>query len=143
MPNRLSAQSLIPIYQTYHQNSGAEKLTRKVEDILERYQGGERSFVESELDDAVYDFRGVVLEGADFAGSFITADFRGANLRGVNFSDCNVKTCDFRNADLSGASFARSALCSTEFTGAILDGACFAGAFAHSYVLKENEKPFW
>ena len=98
---------------------------------------------ESDLDDANYDFRGVVLDGADFSRSFITADFRGANLRGANFTHCNVKTCDFRNADLTGAAFVGSALCSTEFTGAILDGANFAGSYAHSYVLQENENPFW
>jgi len=115
----------------------------KIKDILQRYQQGERSFVEAELDDAEYDFRGVTLEGSDFSSSFITADFREANLRGVNFSSSNVKTCDFRNADLTGAIFIDAALCATEFKDANMTDANFAGAFYHSYTLKEHEKPFW
>jgi len=104
---------------------------------------GERYLVKSELDDKVNDLRDVVLTEADLSHSFIVADFRGADLRGVNFSHCNVKTCDFRKADLRDANFSGAALESTLFEGAKLEGANFTGASCYSRIFKKGEQPDW
>ena len=116
---------------------------QSAEDLLLRYSEGERYFAELELDDATYDFQNVILEGADFSRSFITADFRGAKLKRAAFRSANIKTCDFRNADLAGADFSGALLEGTEFEGANLQGARFEGASCFSYTMKENERPWW
>ena len=114
-----------------------------VEELLQRYRNGERHFVGTELDDCAYDLQNAVLVGVDFSRSYLTVDFRGAKLSGANFSHANVKTSDFRNADLRGAIFNGAALEETNFEGANLEGATFAGATCYSYMLKEEERPFW
>lgn len=116
---------------------------RSADELMQRYQNGERYFAEAELDAAVYDLRGVTLQGADFSRSYIVADFREADLRGVSFERANVKTCDFRGADLRNANFSGAALESTEFDGAKLEGVDFSGASAYGRELKGEEKPRW
>jgi len=116
---------------------------QSVEELLRRYGDGERYFAESGLDDSVHDLQNVELEDADFFGSFILADFRGANLKRASFADANVKTCDFRNADLENADFSGAAIDGTQFEGANLQGARFAGASCYSYTMKVEEKPWW
>jgi len=98
------------------------------DELLRRYDAGERDFAGAELDNSVLDLRDVTLEGCDFSECWITADFRGANLKFVNFASANVKTCDFSNADLRDANFSRAALDATRFVGAELEGAEFGGA---------------
>ena len=111
-------------------------------ELLERYQRGERTFADAELDaDPESDLSGVCLDGADFSHAFLMASFRGASLRGARFYQANVKTCDFREADLRDADFREAALCSAQFDDAKLHGANFAGAFAYSYEFKEGETP--
>lgn len=114
-----------------------------VEELLRRYKDGERHFVTIEFDDGDYDLRDAFLEGADFSRSYLTVDFRGANLRGANFSQANVKGCNFSNADLRGADFTGAALEATEFKEANLEGTNFAGASCYSYTFKEGETPSW
>ena len=116
---------------------------QSAEELLRRYAEGERYFAESELDHSNYDFQNSILEGADFSRSFITADFRGANLKRVSFVSANIKTCDFRNADLEGADFSGAALEATQFEGAKLQGTRFEGAGCYSYTMKADEKPWW
>jgi uncharacterized protein YjbI with pentapeptide repeats len=116
---------------------------KSVEELLLRYSKGERYFAELELDNATYDFQNATLEGADFSRSFITADFRGANLKRTAFTSANIKTCDFRNTDLEGADLSGAALESTEFAGANLQGARFVGATIYNHTMKENEMPWW
>jgi len=124
-------------------NTEGYRPPRTAEELIRRYEKGERSFVKTELDDGDYDLRNAVLEGADFSRSSLTVDFQGANLKEANFSYANVKTSDFRNADLSGAVFNGAALEATNFEGAKLEGTNFAGAHCYSYTLKEGETPFW
>ena len=110
-------------------------------ELLEQHAAGVRTFANTDLDDRSYDFVNAVLIGADFTGSFITADFRGAKLCGAVFANCNVKTSDFRGADLSNASFRQSAIDGADFSGAILDGTDFEGASNQGHVYGPGEKP--
>jgi len=114
----------------------------KAAELLRRYAVGERSFRRLELDDGVYDLRNAKLSDADFTGSFIVADFRGADLRNADFANTNVKTCDFRGADLSGANFKGAALDAAEFDGARMSDTKFIGAFIYGHELKEHERPY-
>ena len=116
---------------------------QNMDEVIERYQNGERYFSHSNLDAPPYDFRGVNLAGADFSHSFLTADFREAILTRINFSRCNVKTCDFRGADLRGAIFQGAALEGTEFAGAILEGAEFSEACMYGVSMKPGDLPDW
>ncbi len=120
-----------------------EQLRQRQEELLRRYQNGERDFTQVALDGGNYDLRGVTLAGANFSGTFITADFRGANLQAASFAKANVKTCDFRHADLRGANFSGALLEATEFKGANLRDANFEDARNFSLILKAGELPTW
>lgn len=113
------------------------------DELLRRYDAGERHFEGAELDNGVLDLRRVTREGCDFSESFITADFRGANLKSVIFASANLKTCDFSNAYLRDANFSAAALDATTFVGAEVEGAEFAGASCYSHTLSPGEKPWW
>ena len=87
---------------------------RSEDELIQRYQKGERYFGETELDKETIDFREACLEDIIFTPrSFLTADFRNAKLMGADFSDCNLKTCDFRGADLRNARFNGAAIDAT------------------------------
>jgi len=116
---------------------------KTVAELIERYNNGERYFVESDFDDKICDFRNLNLERANFSKSYITGDFRGVNLRDANFSNANVKTCDFRGADLTNANFENAALDATEFEGSICNNTNFYNASIHSHSLKKGETPYW
>lgn len=124
--------------------SDAERIWKPAELIL-RYQAGDRRFGGLDIDDVEdpASFRDAVLDGADFTGCFIVADFTRASLRGAKFVEANVKTCRFDAADLRGCDFSGAALESTSFEAARLDGAEFAGAGNHSHVMKPGELPDW
>jgi uncharacterized protein YjbI with pentapeptide repeats len=109
----------------------------KIAELLRRYAAGERSFRNLYLGDGVADLRNAKLSDADFTGSLIVADFRGADLRNVNFSNANVKTCDFRGADLSGAQFGGAVLDGAQFDGANMNHTSFEGAFIQGCELKD------
>jgi uncharacterized protein YjbI with pentapeptide repeats len=111
------------------------------ESLLKRYEAGERSFIELDLDDQVYDFAGATLDGVDFSETFIYANFRGASLVGAKFERANVKTCDFRDANLTRASFQGAAIDGAEFAGADLSGASFAGATEQGHIYGVKELP--
>lgn len=113
-------------------------------ELLDRYQAGERSFMESELrDDPNNDLSGQCLDGINLSRSFIFASFRGASLRNSCFFEANVKTCDFREADLRNADFRGASLDSAQFQGAAMDGARFEGSGAYGLDLQVGEYPFW
>jgi uncharacterized protein YjbI with pentapeptide repeats len=116
-------------------------MNEKAAALLQRYALGERSFRGLELDDLTYDFRNAKLADADFTGSFIVADFRGADLRNADFANANIKTCDFRGADLSGSNFKGAALDAAKFEGARMSNTKFAGAFIQGQELNEHERP--
>ena len=110
-------------------------------EILDRYTAGDRDFRDLDLDDRVYDFSNSNLRHAIFAGSFILASFRNADLEGADFSNCNVKTCDFSGAKLIDARFCEAALDATIFEGADLSGSDFQGASVQGYVFSKGEFP--
>src|SRR5262249_12523781 len=61
---------------------------RSEDELIQRYQKGERYFGETELDKETIDFREACLEDIIFTPrSFLTADFRNAKLMGADFSD--------------------------------------------------------
>ena len=99
--------------------------------ILARYAAGERDFRELDIDAA---FPGAVLDGADFSGAFVVADFAGASLRGCRFVAANVKTCCFDRADLRDADFSNAAIDAATFEQARFEGAVFEGARAGLFV---------
>lgn len=115
------------------------------EQILRRYEAGERDFSGLEIEDEpeVTPLRGAVLDGALFNRAFIVAVFSGASLRGAQFVEANVKTCVYDGADLTDADFTNAALCATTFQRARMDGAKFDGANFHSYTLGAGERPHW
>ena len=124
-------------------NRSDSNLPNSAEEVLARYQSGERHFDNLELDvhDDFHNSQGADLTGIDFRGSFLFADFRGACLRRANFDHCNVKTCDFRGADLREATFCHAALDGAEFNGALMSEANFEGATWASYSMQAGEMP--
>jgi uncharacterized protein YjbI with pentapeptide repeats len=85
-------------------------------------------------------FRSAVLDGSDFSGSFIIADFTSASLRKCRFS-ANVKTCKFDGANLDGAVFDGAAIDGATFQDAAMTGTSFAGATAFGYTFAGDERP--
>jgi uncharacterized protein YjbI with pentapeptide repeats len=116
------------------------QLSRAAE-ILASYAAGNRSFTSLDLDEKTHDFQNVTLADADFTGTFVFANFRGANLERAIFKDANVKTCDFTEANLSGASFEGAAIDGAVFCGANLRGTSFLGATEQGYVYQVGEVP--
>ena len=55
-------------------------------------------------------------------------DFRGASLRGANFTNANLLGADFSEASLRGANFTNADLTNARLTGARLTGARLTGA---------------
>ena len=111
------------------------------DELLELYALGERCFVESNLDDAEWNFEGCDLRSADFSRSYILASFRDSNLAGAKFCHANVKTCDFSGANLTGARFDGAAIDSATFDGARLDGTTFTDASAYGHTYRPGERP--
>jgi len=70
-----------------------------------------------------------VVEGANLRGAdLIDADLRGANLRGANLIDANLRGADLRGADLRGADLRGADLRGADLRGADLRGANLRGA---------------
>jgi uncharacterized protein YjbI with pentapeptide repeats len=110
------------------------------EELLRCYAAGERYFTDTDLPDGA-DLRSVTLEDAHFEHGFLhSADFRGANLRGVRFN-CNVKCADFSESDLTGASFEGASVESAMFDGAVLEKTRFRGAWYMGNNLLDDEVP--
>lgn len=113
-------------------------------EILQRYLAGERDFRGLDIEDGgSSSFRAAILDGADFSGAFLLADFERARLRGCRFVDANVKTCRFDDADLRGACFCGAALDATTFHAAHLDGTDFTDAHVQGHTLQRGEVPTW
>lgn len=111
------------------------------DELVQRYQSGERCFRNIDLADRS-DLRNSVFAGATFEHCILSdIDFRDANLRDVAFLSCNVKCTDFRGADLEGSTFRGSAVESAYFENANLGGVSFAGAYFHSYELTDKDMP--
>jgi uncharacterized protein YjbI with pentapeptide repeats len=112
-----------------------------VEELVRRYNSGERYFHEIDLPERS-DLGNTSFADATFDYGFLSdVDFRGANLRNVKFLNCNVKVTDFRGADLEGADFRGSSLEATYFQNANLTNTSFAGAYCYGYELKVDDGP--
>jgi hypothetical protein len=135
----------------------AEERVWRPSEILQRYKNGDRDFRGLEITgpepyvtegdrfvsvNEPESFRGAVLDGADFTGAFIVADFSKASLRNCKFP-ANVKTCSFDGADLTCCDFSDAAIDAATFKSAHFDRTNFSGATAHSYVMKPGEVPTW
>lgn len=83
-------------------------------------------------DDSLMDFKGKDLRGIDFRSvGADDIDFQGSDLRGANFENCIFTAVNFLKADLRGANFARASVYSEDdviFEDADLRGSCFDGA---------------
>lgn len=114
------------------------------EEILQRYQRGERDFTGLEIEEeGGTSFTGVCLDGADFSSAFIVASFERASLKGARFLGANLKTCSFLGADLRRADFAGAALDGTTFQASRLVDANFEGATIQSHVFSAGDVPDW
>ena len=79
------------------------------------------------------------------------ADFRAADLQGVNFSGCNLRYADFRGANVSGANFQNASLYGAKMQGAEafqadfrnsdLRLANFRGAYLDKAMMPPPERP--
>lgn len=111
--------------------------------VISQYARGKRDFRWTAINHVYLDFRGTVLNDADFSHTFIAADFRGADLKNCRFNNARLMKSDFSDANLENTSFKEAFLDDTKFNGANMKDAIFEGAKIHSYVLKLNEKPNW
>jgi len=114
-------------------------------EIRRRYQDGERNFQGLDISDAndPGSFRDAVLDGSDFSGAFVVADFSTASLRSCKFVGANVKTCVFDSADLRDCSFSNAAIDAATFCSARLERADFSGASAYGHSIKPGDVPTW
>ena len=101
----------------------------KPQELLDRYEEGERDFSEVDLSDTDwqgYDLSEINLEGADFSNSdFKNMVFNRANLKNCNFRGSTFQSVKFVEADLTNACFIKSDLHIIDFAWADLTGAQF------------------
>lgn len=113
-------------------------------EIRERYSQGERDFRGVEIadpDPPGSSFRNAVLEGADFTGAFIVADFSDSNLRRCRFVQANVKTCSFNGTDLFESDFSSASIDGATFVNARVERAKFTGAGWYGKKLEQGQIP--
>ena len=91
---------------------GERSQSKKVKEVLQRYQDGERDF--SGIDLSYEDLRWENFSGSNFSG----ANLSNASLEDADFSGVNLSNVDLENANLEG----------TNLQDAILEGANFQGA---------------
>ncbi|HAW27073.1 MAG TPA: hypothetical protein DCY03_02975 [Planctomycetaceae bacterium] len=115
---------------------------RSAEELLARYQAGERVFNGSRIEtDDRESLSGCKLDGLVLRNAYVKLSFQGASLRGADFWDAELKGSDFSNADLRGAQFHGSVLSNTSFQDARLEGAQFNEACYQFRILKTGEFP--
>jgi uncharacterized protein YjbI with pentapeptide repeats len=106
-----------------------------IQELLQRYAGGERDFSNCRLLYVDCDLTGVSLEYAIFVNAELAeCDFSGANLRGVNFSGAGLEQSAFNGCNLSAANLSGAFLNQVEFIGADLTGAYLINAHNICYV---------
>ncbi len=117
-------------------------MPRTTDALRLRIEAGERNFEAEDLDDSVHDLQCMDLQGVNFSGAFLFANFRGANLKSSKFTCANVKTCDFSSADLRQADFSGAAIDGAVFTAADLEDTNFLGATEQGHVYTAGELPW-
>ncbi|MCU0540993.1 MAG: pentapeptide repeat-containing protein [Oscillatoriaceae cyanobacterium Prado104] len=90
-----------------------EKIKRNADDLIKRYEAGER------------DFRGVYLNGVKTLQNINLsgADLRDANLGSVDLRAANLSGANLENANLSSAELSQANLSGTNLTGTVLTDA--------------------
>lgn len=115
---------------------------RSAEELLERYQAGERVFNGSRIEaDESGILSGCTLDGLILRNAYVKLSFQRASLRSADFWDSELKGSDFSYADLRGAKFVGSVLSDTSFKDARLEGAEFNNACYQMRMLKSGEFP--
>lgn len=114
------------------------------QELLERYQLGERDFRESLIDSRESGcLNGTCLNGVILKNSTLACNFTGVSLRGAEFSHSKLIDSNFLSADLQGAKLQGCELERTTFENAEMEGAQFSGAIYRNIVLQEGEVPHW
>ena len=89
-------------------------------DLVDRYNAGEREFVDAKLDRA--DLSGANLSGADLSGAYLYgADLEGADLSQTTLVATTFFRANLNNADLRGANMERALLVGATLSGATYD----------------------
>ncbi|MFH1301462.1 MAG: pentapeptide repeat-containing protein [Planctomycetota bacterium] len=137
--DRVIASRLLAAYEIAQRHI---RPARSAEELLERYQAGERVFNGSRIEtDDHKALSGCKLDGLVLRNSYVKLSFHGASLRGADFWDAELKGSDFSQADLRGAKFHSSVLGDISFRDARLEGAQFNEACYHFRMLKTGEFP--
>lgn len=137
--DRVIASRLLAAYEIAQRGI---RPARSAEELLQRYQKGERVFNGSRIEtDDHKVLSGCKLDGLVLRNAYVKLSFHGASLRGADFWDAELKGSDFSNADLRGAQFHGSVLGFTSFQDARLEGAQFNEACYHLRMLKTDEFP--
>ena len=103
------------------------KLNLPLNDLKERYQSGERSFVGEDFNSS--DLSGLTLIGCDF---------RNSNFFQTDLNKCNLDKCDFRGANLREANLRETSLKKADLSGAYLNEADLSGANLSHAILKDT-----
>lgn len=111
---------------------------RTIPELLEAYSKGQRKFTD-------WDFQedgsvaGMDLSGIEFDQCFLFLDFRGANLTGSKFTNCNIKTADFRDANMTNALVKNCAVESVMFAGAIIENFRFEENYCYGAIATQED----
>lgn len=94
---------------------------RTVQEFITAYENGQRLFSGLEFENGE-SFSGLDMSGIIFEECWFTVNFSRANLTGIKFLRCNLKTSDFSYANLTNARIIGCALEGVIFTGATIKG---------------------
>ena len=110
---------------------------KSAEALLAAYANGERYFTECELDGC--SLKSTNLSGATFLKSFMSSDFRGANLEGVHFEQCNLKTATFQNANLKDAVITGCSVEGIDCKGATIENLNFNQNYYMGSIMQQSD----
>ena len=106
-PPMLSNQEQTQLQEVILRQSPPDlKLNLPLNDLKERYESGERSFVGEDFNSS--DLSGLTLIGCDFCNS---------NFFQTDLNKCNLDKCDFRGANLREANLRETSLKKADLTG--------------------------
>ena len=117
--------------------AGIRERLNTAESLLSAYANGDRQFINCELDGC--SLANVNLSGATFLRCFMSFDFKGANLTGVRFEECNLKTTTFRNAILKDAVITNCSVESIDFKEANIENLKFENNYSMGVLLNQDD----